>query len=74
MIKTIEQLESENPDLYIATYAGDVKQLFTELPPDEIINSIEWAIHMLRKTKVGRCKNSVTLNITDKSGSRIVLK
>ena len=71
MFKTIEELESENPDLYIATYAGDVKQLFTELPHDEIIKSIEWAIHMLRKTKIGRCKNSVTLNLTDKSGSRI---
>ena len=71
MFKTIEKLESENPDLYIATYAGDVKQLFTELPHDEIIKSIEWAIHMLRKTKIERCKNSVTLNLTDKSGSRI---
>ena len=71
IFKTIENLESSHPDAYISTYAGDVKQLFTELPHDEIIKSMEWAIHMLRKTKLGRCKNSVTINLSDKSGSRI---
>ena len=71
LFQTIADLESHNPDTFISTYAGDVKQLFTELPHEEIIKSMEWAIQMLKKTKSGRCKDSVTINLSDKTGSRI---
>ena len=71
IFQVIEDLESDHLDLYISTYAGDVKQLFTELPHKEVVKSIEWANFMLKKTKAGRAKTSVTINLQDKSGSRI---
>ena len=35
IIQGIQNLESDHSDLYISTYAGDVKQLFTEVPNNE---------------------------------------
>ena len=71
IFQEIENLEKTSPDLHISTYAGDVKQLFTELPHEEVIDAMKWAIEMVRKTKKGRSKYSVTLNKIDKKMSRM---
>ena len=57
--------------MHISTYAGDVKQLFTELPHEEIIDAMKSAIEMVKKTKKGRTKYSVTINKIDKEMSII---
>ena len=64
-------MECNNPNLFICTYEGEVKITFTELPHEEIIKSIKLAMFMLRKTKIGRSKHSVTFNLNDKLGCRI---
>ena len=71
IFQNIENLEKEFPDLYISTYAGHVKQPFTELPHGEVINAMKWAIDMVKKTKKGRSKFSVTINKIDRKMSRI---
>ena len=63
--------EQHNCQANIQTYAGDIKQLYTELDFETIRKSIIWAINMVQKTKTARGKKYVTINICDPKLSRI---
>ena len=58
-------------DLTLSTYAGDIKNLFTELPHDEVERAVIWALKKVQSLKHCRGRNSVTLNLKCKSSSRI---
>ena len=63
--------EQHNCQPNIQTYAGDIKQLYTELDFETIQKSIIWAVNMVQKTKTARGKKYVTINICDPKLSRI---
>ena len=48
--------QQHNCQTHIQTYAGNIKQLYTELDFETIRKSIIWAINMVQKTKVARGK------------------
>ena len=52
--KKISDLKSDNSDYELLSLSYDVKNMYTELPHDKIMNSIRWRIEQTKLTKLGR--------------------
>ena len=70
-MQEIDDHINEGEHLTLSTYAGDIKNLFTELPHDEVEKAVIWALKKVQSLKHCRGRSSVTLNLKCKSSSRI---
>ena len=61
----------ENSAVDLSTHAGDIKNLFTELPHNEVEKAVIWALKKVQTLKHCRGRKSVTLNLKCKTSSRI---
>ena len=64
--------ENSFPPIFdLATYAGDIKNLFTELEHEEITKAVIWTLKTVQSLKNCRGRKFVTLNLKNKGDSRI---
>ena len=55
--------ENSSPPIFdLATYAGDIKNLFTELEHEEITKAVIWTLKTVQSLKKCRGRKFVTLN------------
>ena len=71
IFQTIENNLEDLDSTTITAYAGDIKNLFTELPHEEIEKAIFWTLQKVQSMKRCRGRHSVTINFKDKHSSRI---
>ena len=71
IMDTINEHMINPQDTSLAIYAGDIKNLFTELPHDEVEKAVFWALQTIQSKKHCRGRHSVTINLSNKEGFRI---